>query len=209
MSSRSFVKSSNTCLMFIFTSHHLAMPRNLIWYNSHCFIVRSSGLVDFTLFCGKISFIAIYAVLSQNMFCPDLRTFYVEKNCAQNFVRVGKMTNIMYVYNYESSEKHFPWNIIWRPMAIFFAILEMPCNQIAPFLLHLHMAYRIAHNAKYRMHTRHCISIIHSVYFRNTLVPCNAIYGTKSSGKLEKKLFSSLLAFAHNMQRLTQFYKVL
>ena len=97
-----------------------------------------------------------YAVLWQNQFCcnlrcfvakhvcPDLRTFYAEKNCAQNFVRVRKMTNIMYVFNYESIEKHFPWNIIWRPMAIFFAILEMPCNQIASFLLRLHMAYRIA-----------------------------------------------------------------
>ena len=73
------------------------MPSKKIGYNSHCFIVRSSFLVNITLFCGQISFIAIYAVLSQNMFCPDLRTFYVEKNCAQNFVRGGKMKNIMYV----------------------------------------------------------------------------------------------------------------
>ena len=74
------------------------MPSKKIWYNSHCFIVRSSFLVDFTLFCGKNSFISIFTVSLQNMFCPDLRTFYVEKNCGQNFVGGGKMANIMYAY---------------------------------------------------------------------------------------------------------------
>ena len=52
--------------------------------------------MDFTLFCGKNSFISIFTVSLQNMFCPDLRTFYVEKNCGQNFVGGGKTTNIMY-----------------------------------------------------------------------------------------------------------------
>ena len=52
--------------------------------------------MDLALLCGKISFIAIYAVLSQSMFCPDLRTFYVDKNCAQNVVRGGKITNVTY-----------------------------------------------------------------------------------------------------------------
>ena len=42
------------------------------------------------------NFVVIYAVLSQNLFCRDLRSFCVEINQAQNFVRGEKMTNIMY-----------------------------------------------------------------------------------------------------------------
>ena len=45
------------------------------------------------LFCLKIKG---YAVLSQKLFCSNLRTFYVETNKAQNFVRGENMTNIMY-----------------------------------------------------------------------------------------------------------------
>ena len=48
------------------------------------------------LFCRKICSFEIYAVLLQNLFCRDLRTFYVEKNLAKNVVRGEKMTNKMY-----------------------------------------------------------------------------------------------------------------
>ena len=34
--------------------------------------------------------------LLQDLFCHDLRTFCVETNYAQDFVRGEKMTNIMY-----------------------------------------------------------------------------------------------------------------
>ena len=44
-------------------------------------------LMDFTLYCPKICFAAIYAVLSQNLFCCGLRTFCVETNYGQNVVR--------------------------------------------------------------------------------------------------------------------------
>ena len=39
-------------------------------------------------------FVVIYATLSQKLFCCALRTFYVEKNGAQNFIRGEKMRNI-------------------------------------------------------------------------------------------------------------------
>ena len=53
--------------------------------------------MEFTLFCRKICFAAIYAVLSRNLFCRSLRTFCVETTYGQNVVRGEKMTNIMYV----------------------------------------------------------------------------------------------------------------
>ena len=46
-------------------------------YDSHCFAV---ALMVFVLFCCKICLVAIYAVLSEHLFCHDLCTFYVEKN---------------------------------------------------------------------------------------------------------------------------------
>ena len=64
-------------------------------YDLHCFAVRSV-LLPCMLFCRKICSFEIYAVLLQNLFCRNSRTFYVEKNWAQNFVRGEKMTNIMY-----------------------------------------------------------------------------------------------------------------
>ena len=36
-----------------------------------------------SLFCCKISWLAVYAVLPWNLFCCDLRAFCVEKNCSQ------------------------------------------------------------------------------------------------------------------------------
>ena len=53
-------------------------------------------LMEFTLFCCKICFAAIYVVLSQNLFCRSLRTFCVETTYGQNVVLGEKMTNIMY-----------------------------------------------------------------------------------------------------------------
>ena len=64
-----------------------------------------SVLLPCMLFCCKISFFEIYAVLSQNLFCRDLRSFYVEKNWAQNFVRGEKITNIMY-----AAHQDVPWH---------------------------------------------------------------------------------------------------
>ena len=52
--------------------------------------------MEFTLFCRKICFAAIYAVLLRNLFCRGLRTFCVETNHGQNVVRGEKMTYIMY-----------------------------------------------------------------------------------------------------------------
>ena len=56
--------------------------------------------MQFTLFCCQISFVAIYAVLLQNMFCRNLRTLYEETNWAKNIVCGEKMTNIMYEYDH-------------------------------------------------------------------------------------------------------------
>ena len=52
--------------------------------------------MEFTLFCRKICFAAIYAVLLRNLFYRGLRTFCVETNHGQNVVRGEKMTYIMY-----------------------------------------------------------------------------------------------------------------
>ena len=52
--------------------------------------------MEFTLFCRKFCFAAIYAVLLRNLFCRGLRTFCVETNHGQNVVRGEKMTYIMY-----------------------------------------------------------------------------------------------------------------
>ena len=39
--------------------------------------------LKFTLFCCKISWLMVYAVLRWNLFCRDLRAFCVEKNWSQ------------------------------------------------------------------------------------------------------------------------------
>ena len=49
-------------------------------------------LLYFTIFCCKIIFLAIYTVLSQNLFMR----FCVEKNLAKICVRGEKMTNMRY-----------------------------------------------------------------------------------------------------------------
>ena len=65
-------------------------------------------MIYFTLFCREIFFDGIYIVLLQNpfywnsccllrdLFCRNVRTFCVETNYAQDFVRGKEMTNIMY-----------------------------------------------------------------------------------------------------------------
>ena len=54
-----------------------------------CFVAKSV-LSQFTRICREICFLAIYAVLLQNIFCRDRRTFCVETNYSQNIVRGGK-----------------------------------------------------------------------------------------------------------------------
>ena len=57
------------------------MWRNLkflhIWHV--CDVENVSTCVQFMLFCYKIGFVAIYALLSRNLFCRDLRTFVWRK----------------------------------------------------------------------------------------------------------------------------------
>ena len=55
----------------------LEMMWNWQQHDSHYFAV---AWMVFVLFCCKICSVAIYAVLSRNIFCRDLRTFCVEKN---------------------------------------------------------------------------------------------------------------------------------
>ena len=50
----------------------------------------------FAVLSEKYSSVAIYVTLLRNLFCRNIRTFYVEKNRAKNLVRGEKMTNIMF-----------------------------------------------------------------------------------------------------------------
>ena len=50
----------------------------------------------FAALSEKYSSVAIYITLLRNLFCRNIRTFYVEKNIAKNLVRGEKMTNIMF-----------------------------------------------------------------------------------------------------------------
>ena len=66
-----------------------------------CYVEKFREIVHvekcFRLFCCKICFVAIYAVLSQNLFCRDLRAFYVEKKIDPKIVLLEKKnTNIRY-----------------------------------------------------------------------------------------------------------------
>ena len=51
----------------------------------------------------KISFVTIYAVLSQNLFCRDLRAFAWRKVETKNCVCGEKRTNLRYAFNYHST----------------------------------------------------------------------------------------------------------
>ena len=44
-----------------------------------CDVKNVSTYVQFVLFCWKIGFVAIYALLSRNLFSRDLRTFVWRK----------------------------------------------------------------------------------------------------------------------------------
>ena len=48
-----------------------------IWHVSD--VENVSTYVQFMLFCCKIDFVTIYALLSENLFCRDLRTFVWRK----------------------------------------------------------------------------------------------------------------------------------
>ena len=119
MSWKSFVKSSNTCVLFIFTSLHLAMPTkkaNLL----------SSDCVHFTTMSHR-------------------RSTFLEISC----------------------EGQWP-----------FSLLFSRCHAIKLPLFYCHCAWHTElHNVKYRMHTRYCISILHSFQNLGALVHCNAMYG--------------------------------
>ena len=87
------------------------------------------------LFCCKICFVAIYAVLSRNLFCHDLRAFRVEKNWTKNCACGEKKTNIRYVVNIYRSLK-MQWDslgvIPWEPLLLLRAVfsLESPCSAL-------------------------------------------------------------------------------
>ena len=55
-----------------------------------------SDLSQFMLFCRKICFVAIYAVLSQNLFGCDLRAFAWRRSWTKNSVCGEKRTNMRY-----------------------------------------------------------------------------------------------------------------
>ena len=72
-------------------------------HNSHCFAVRSV-LLPCMLFRRKICSFEIYAVLLRNLFCRDLRTFYVEKNQGQYFVCREEIENIICAQGFKTPE---------------------------------------------------------------------------------------------------------
>ena len=49
----------------------------------HMMNVETIFLSLFMLICREICFVAIYAVLAQNLFCRDLRTFVWRKNYSE------------------------------------------------------------------------------------------------------------------------------
>ena len=149
------------------------MPSKKIWYNSYCFIVRSSCLVDFMLFCGKISFVAIYDVLSQNMFVPiyalSMRRKIVPKILSvsekwQISCMCSTMSQLRSTFLEISSEGQWPFSLLFsRCHAIKLLLFYCDCTwhtglhnakyrmhkytntQILPQILPLHIAYRVAH----------------------------------------------------------------
>ena len=66
-------------------------------YSSHEKCGDKSVLSQFMLFFRKICFVAIYAVLSRNLFCRNLRAFAYRK-IETKIVAVEKRTNIWYEY---------------------------------------------------------------------------------------------------------------
>ena len=65
-----------------------------------------STYVQFMLFCCKIDFVTIYALLSENLFCRDLRTF-VWRKIEPNIASVEKKWKILGMLQfYENSSKH-------------------------------------------------------------------------------------------------------
>ena len=64
------------------------------WYVSHCFVVRTF-LMDFTLFCSIMRFIAIHAVCCETCFVA-IYTLSVWRQLRPRFCPWRKITNIMY-----------------------------------------------------------------------------------------------------------------
>ena len=65
-----------------------------IWHVSD--VENVSTYVQFMLFCCKIDFVTIYALLSENLFCRDLRTFVWRKIEPKIASVEKKMTNMRY-----------------------------------------------------------------------------------------------------------------
>ena len=85
-------------------------------------------LMELMLFCRKICFAAIYAVLSRNLFCRCLRTFCVETNYGQNVVRGEKMTYIMYEHKMQiwrgTDQEKLPKAHIFKLVPLSYFIVE-------------------------------------------------------------------------------------
>ena len=81
-----------------------------IWHVSD--VENVSTYVQFMLFCCKIDFVTIYALLSENLFCRDLRTF-VWKKIEPKIASVEKKWQISGMHT-QGSRVTFP-NIFFEP----------------------------------------------------------------------------------------------
>ena len=64
------------------SSEEVTIQRH-IWYVRD--VENVSLLAEFMAFCSKIGFVTVYALLSQNLFCRDLRTFVWREKYIQKF----------------------------------------------------------------------------------------------------------------------------
>ena len=98
----------------------------------------------FTLFSCEISFSAIYAVLSQNLFCRSLRTFCVETTYGQNVVRGEKwqiscmdMHQIMLISLFSTSFDHFHFHGFLKSKR---TVILKSCHIQWPHSLYFHLS---------------------------------------------------------------------
>ena len=67
---------------------------------------ENSDFYTWQMFCCKISWLTVYAVLPWNLFCRDLCAFCVEKNCSQKCGE--KITNMMYAPKHPTNTPQTP-----------------------------------------------------------------------------------------------------